>query len=41
MTGDESIDRHRRDWWLGRLSAWADLAYQTCVTVRVVEVRGR
>jgi hypothetical protein len=30
MTGDEAIDRHRRDWHLERLIAWAAGAYEAC-----------
>jgi hypothetical protein len=30
LTGDESIDRHRRDEHLRRLSAWTHLAWEVC-----------
>jgi hypothetical protein len=30
MTGDEDVDRHRRDWHRERLITWADLAFEAC-----------
>ena len=42
MTGDETIDRHRRDWHRERLIAWSIGAYEACRPVgAVVEVQGR